>query len=156
MRNFPFHKEESCLNNLKFLLRKSKECLNRSCTPCLLCGIIQTKSLWSEISFFPTHFIGMYQFCIVSENKGSLCFGFPLNFTQWSNLYYYITNIKIPWRLQLLFTLYKLRKLWERWSKVPGLDFKKSHAFPHMKKIKYNGNACEKKKCCTFSRYYNW
>jgi len=25
----------------------------------------------------------MYQFSIVSENKGYLCFGFPLNFTQY-------------------------------------------------------------------------
>jgi len=55
-----------------------------------------------------------------------------------------------------LFSLYQLRKLWERPSKVLGPDFLKSHTFPHMKNLEYNQNSPKKKKCCTFSRYSNW
>jgi hypothetical protein len=57
-------------------------------------------------------------------------FGFPLNFTRWSNFYYNTTNMKMLWIFRLLFSLYQLIKLRERQSKVLDPDFKKSHAFP--------------------------
>ena len=41
-------------------------------------------------------------------------------------------------------------------QRVLGLNFRTSHAFPHMESLKYNQNAPEKKKCCSFSRYFNW
>lgn len=92
---------------------------------CLLCGIILTKCLFSEISFFLAPFISVYQFCIASANKESLCFGFPFSLSIF----------------QLLFSLYQLRKLWERRSKVLRPILKKSHTLPNTKNLKYVSNS---------------
>ena len=54
------------------------------------------------------------------------------------------------WTFQILFTLYQLRKLLERQSKVLGLDLNRFHAFLHTKDFEYNQNASEKKTVTTF------
>jgi hypothetical protein len=53
------------------------------------------KDSFLKISFFSAPFISMYSYSITSENKESLCFSFPLNFSPWSNFYFNITTMKI-------------------------------------------------------------
>jgi len=92
---FPSHKEESHLKNLNVPARKIQRMFEQ-----IPHTLPFTRHHPNKKSFLRNFILSrpFYQHVSIldcAENKGSLCFGFPLNFTQWSNFYYNVTNLKI-------------------------------------------------------------